>query len=334
MRIGVIGATGFTGEKLVEILLNHPEAELVYLSARVDKKVKLSSAFPKFKKRTGLFLEKLNLEKAADLADLFFLALPHTVSFKIAPFFIKKGKTVIDLSADYRFKNAGLYKKFYKTAHKDKKNLPKAVYGLPEFYREDIKKSKLIANPGCYPTVSILSCAPLLKENIIKDIIIDAKSGITGAGRKPFLNFHFAHLSGNMYAYKLFSHQHQPEIEQVLSDLSGKKTELIFTPHVIPVERGILTTVYANLRKKAGKKDIAGIYASYYRDERFVRVLKEKIPQLKDVTDTNFCDIGFEVKGDKIIISSAIDNLMKGASGQAVQNMNIILGIKEDTGLK
>ena len=174
----------------------------------------------------------------------------------------------------------------------------------------------------------------MLEEKIIKDIIIDAKSGITGAGRKPSLDFHFAHLSGNMYAYKLFSHQHQPEIEQVLSDLSGKKTELIFTPHVIPAERGILITVYANLRKETGKKDIAGIYNSYYRDEKFVRVLREKIPQLKDVVNTNFCDIGFEVKGDKIIISSAIDNLMKGASGQAVQNMNIILGVKEDTGLE
>ncbi len=334
MKIGVIGATGFTGEKLIEILLTHPEAELVYLSARVDKKVKLSGAFPKFKKKTGLFLEKLNLEKAEASADLFFLALPHTVSFKIAPFFIKKGKTVIDLSADYRFKDAGLYKKFYKTAHKDKKNLPKAVYGLPEFYREDIKKSKLIANPGCYPTVSILSCAPLLREKVIKDIIIDAKSGITGAGRKPSLNFHFAHLSGNMYAYKLFSHQHQPEIERILSDLAGRGNRLIFTPHVIPAERGILITVYAGLLKRISKKDIIRIYSSYYRHEKFVRILKNRMPQLKDVADTNFCDIGFEVKGDKIIISSAIDNLMKGASGQAVQNMNIILGVKEDTGLK
>ncbi|MCM8820215.1 MAG: N-acetyl-gamma-glutamyl-phosphate reductase, partial [Candidatus Omnitrophica bacterium] len=232
-------------------------------------------------------------------------------------------------SADYRLKDLNIYEKYYKAKHLDPKNLKQAVYGLPEFYRAKIKTAKLIANPGCYPTASILALAPLLKENLIKNIIIDAKSAITGAGRKPLLEYHFAHLYGNLFAYKVFGHQHLPEIIQILSEVSKKDINLRFTPHVLPIERGILVTIYANLTKKVTQQEIEGVYQKYYSKEPFVRFFKQKLPNLKDVIYTNFCDIGFQCEGKNIVIVCAIDNLMKGAAGQAVQNMNIICGFDE-----
>jgi len=333
MKVAVIGATGFTGEKLIEILLNHPKAEISYISAVLDKELAFSKLFPKFKNRLDLVCQNLNLAKAAASADIIFLALPHKVSFSIAPYFTKKKKIVIDLSADYRIKDTKVYEAFYKAKHLDSGNLKKAVYGLPEFFRKDIKKAKLIANPGCYPTAAILSLGPLLKEGLIKDIVVDAKSGITGAGRKASLDYHYAHLNGNLFCYKPFGHQHLPEINQVLSCISGKKISLRFSPHVIPVERGILITVYATLAKIVSEAKIKSVYKKYYKDEPFVRFFDKKLPQLKDVIDSNFCDIGFKLEGKNIIIVGAIDNLIKGASGQAVQNMNILLGLKETMGL-
>lgn len=333
IKAAVLGASGFTGEKLVEILLRHPQVIISYLSAKLEKQLKISQLFPRFKKRLDLVCKDLDLSEAAAAADVIFLALPHRVSCQIAPFFLKKKKLVIDLSADYRLKSAEVYEQYYKSEHKDKANLKNAVYGLPEFFRNRIKKTRLVANPGCYPTVSTLSIAPLLKEGLIKNIIIDAKSGITGAGRKAALEYHYAHLNGNLFAYKPFGHQHAPEINQVLSEISRKKTEVSFTPHVIPAERGILVTIYAGLAKAVDSVRIKAVYDKYYGKEPFVRFFGNKLPQLKDVVETNFCDIGFETQGKRIVIIAAIDNLIKGASGQAVQNMNIILGFKEDMGL-
>jgi len=333
MKVAVLGATGFTGEKLVELLLSHAAVKISYLSAVLDKDMQFSQIFPKFKNRLDLICKNLDLEEAAKNCDLVFLALPHRVSFEIAPFFLKKGKTVIDLSADYRLKDLGAYKEFYGVSHKDPENVTAAVYGLPEFYRDKIKNAKLIANPGCYPTVSILSIAPLLKEKMIENIIIDAKSGITGAGRKASLDYHYAHLNGNLFAYKPFGHQHLPEINQILSEISKKDVSLHFTPHVIPAERGILITVYADLTSKLTKDDVYSVYEKYYKDEPFVRIFKDRLPQLKDVVETNFCDIGFATDGKSLVAVGAIDNLIKGASGQAVQNMNIMMGFDEAQGL-
>ncbi len=333
VKVSVIGATGFTGEKLIELLLNHPKVKISYLSAQLEKEGKISQFFPRFKGRLELPCRNLDLKKAAAAAEVIFLALPHRVSLKIVPYFLKRGKLVIDLSADYRFADPRVYEKFYRTAHKDKKNLKQAVYGLPEFYRDKIKKARLVANPGCYPTVSILSIAPLLKEKLITNIIIDAKSGVTGAGRQAHLAYHYAHLNGNLFAYKPFGHQHLPEIKQVLSDISKTKVELRFTPHVIPAERGILATVYANLTRSVTKSRLNKVYAKYYQQEPFVRFFGSDLPQLKDVVETNFCDIGFNLRGKDIVIVGAIDNLIKGASGQAVQNMNIALGQEEKLGL-
>ncbi|MBN2120426.1 MAG: N-acetyl-gamma-glutamyl-phosphate reductase [Candidatus Omnitrophica bacterium] len=334
VKVAIIGASGFTGEKLADLLLGHPEVKITYISAKLDKEVRFSSLFPRFEKKLDLVCENLNLEKAVKKADVFFLALPHTVSFRVAPYLLKEGKIVIDLSADYRIKDLKVYKEYYKVEHQDKVNLKNSVYGLPEFYKERIKKARLLANPGCYPTVSILSIAPLLREGLLKDVIIDAKSGITGAGRKPSLDYHYAHLSGNLFAYRLFGHQHLPEINQFLSEISRRKSQVIFTPHVVPIERGILATIYAGLTKEAGKNKLLSVYNKYYAREPFVRVFENKLPSLKDVIDTNFCDIGFGVSGKKIIIVGVIDNLLKGASGQAVQNMNLILGFDESLGLK
>lgn len=335
IKVGVIGASGFTGEKLVEILLTHPKVKISYLSALVDKKMRFSELFSKFKQKLDLECKNLDLEEAAKSSQVLFLALPHTVSFKVAPFLLKKKKMVVDLSADYRLKNLAVYKQFYGASHKDAANLKKAVYGLPEFYRNEIKKAQLLANPGCYPTVSILSLAPLLKAGLLHPkIIIDAKSGVTGAGRKASLNFHYAHLQGNLFAYKLFAHQHTPEITQVLDEISGRRTQVIFAPHLIPAERGILITVYAHLRRKIKRQELFSVYNKHYGREPFIRIFKDKLPQLKDVIDTNFCDIGFQLHNDALIVVSAIDNLIKGASGQAIQNMNIMLGFKEELGLK
>jgi len=333
IKVAVLGATGFTGEKLVEILINHPKVKVSYLSAVVEKTARFSSIFPYFKGKIDLVCGNLNLKKAAE-ADLIFLSLPHRVSFLYAPNFLEKGKIVIDLSADYRLKDSNIYKAYYGVNHKDKKNLKQAVYGLPEFFKSEIKKAKLIANPGCYPTVSILSLAPLLKENIIakEDIIIDAKSGITGAGRKAALDYHYAHLSQNLKAYKVFGHQHLPEINQILGAITKNEIDLQFSPHLVPIERGILITVYAKLKKKISAKAIQSVYKKYYKNTPFVRVF-DCLPCLKDVVGTNYCDIGFAISGKKIVIVGCIDNLIKGASGQAVQNMNIILGWDEALGL-
>jgi N-acetyl-gamma-glutamyl-phosphate reductase len=332
MKVAVIGASGFTGEELVSILLGHPKVEIAYISAKLDKEVPYSELFSRFKGRLDMLCAELDIEQAAK-ADIIFLALPHKISQEFAPAFIKKGKAVIDLSADYRFKDPKAYEEHYKFAHKDPGNLAKAVYGLPEFYAEHIKKAQLLANPGCYPTVSILSLAPLLKEGIIASAIIDAKSGITGAGRRAALEYHYAHLNGNLFCYKPFGHQHLPEINAVLSDIAQKDIAVRFSPHVIPAERGILVTAYAELEKPRDKKDILDVYDRYYKDAPFVRVSGSRLPQLKDVVNSNFCDIGFELQDDRIVVVGAIDNLVKGASGQAVQNMNIMLGWDQTLGL-
>lgn len=332
-KVAIIGVSGFTGEELVKILLSHPKAEITYISAIVEKELKFSELFPRFKNRLDLICKNLDQEEAAQAAEVFFLALPHRVSYTIAPFFLRKKKLVIDLSADYRLKDIKVYEKFYKAKHADVTNLQSAVYGLPEFYRDKIKKAKLIANPGCYPTVSILSIAPLLREGLLENIIIDAKSSITGAGRKPALEYHYAHLSGNLFGYKPFGHQHLPEINQILSEVGQRKTEVRFTPHVVPTERGILATIYADLTMDITAEKLNAIYEKCYKNEPFVRLFRQNLPQLKDVAGTNFCDIGFQVEERKIVIVGAIDNLIKGAAGQAVQNMNIMLGFDETLGL-
>jgi len=335
IKVGIIGATGFTGEKLAGLLLDHPQAEITYISAKVDAPAPFSSIFPYFKGRMDLVCDNLDVEKACALTDVVFLSLPHRVSFLFVPHFLKKSKRVIDLSADYRLEDPAVYKTYYGSDHQDTENLSKAVYGLPEFFKDKIEKAQLIANPGCYPTVSILSLAPLVKEGIVetKGIVIDAKSGITGAGRNASLAYHYAHLNQDLWAYKVFGHQHLPEITQVLEGVSEKDLEIQFSPHVVGMERGILATMYVTLAKSISSQAVMSLYEKYYTHAPFVRVF-EKLPHLKDTLNTNFCDIGFTISGKKMVIVGCIDNLIKGASGQAIQNMNIMLGLDEKEGLR
>jgi N-acetyl-gamma-glutamyl-phosphate reductase len=341
INVGIIGATGHTGEVLIEILLNHPKVRICHLynSGKNSSGAQvISDVFPKFKNRLDLICKKPDYAQIKQDCDLIFLALPHTVSMKFVPKLLSLGKKVIDLSADYRFKNVSAYKKFYKIKHQDQENLKNAVYGLPELNRAKIKTAKLLANPGCYPTCAILSLAPLLALNLADpdSVIIDAKSGVSGAGKKLENEYLFSEIQGDFRAYKVNLHQHAPEINQQLSKLSGKKVEVIFVPHLLPIERGILSTIY--LKKFPGAKlkarSLVELYKKFYQGEPFIRIKPEGFfPRIKDVVKTNFCDIGVKDFGHSIIVIGVIDNLLKGASAQAVQNMNIMYNLPETAGL-
>jgi N-acetyl-gamma-glutamyl-phosphate reductase len=288
--------------------------------------------------RTKLVSEKFDVKKAVEQCDVVFLALPHTESMNFVGKLLKAGTRVIDLSADYRLDKAALYKTWYGVAHKEPKLLSKAVYGLPELFRERIKKADLIANPGCYPTAAILGLTPLVATigEGIESIIVDAKSGVSGAGRKVTGNLMFVEVNENFKAYKVLEHQHTPEINQYLSKVSTQPVDVTFVAHLLPNSHGILETIYVRLKEPMGAVDVHNLYKKFYKTEKFVRILPPGVqPETKNVVGTNFCDIGFAVSADKklVVITSAIDNLIKGASGQAVQNMNIMYNFKETEGL-
>ncbi|MDD5465488.1 MAG: N-acetyl-gamma-glutamyl-phosphate reductase [Candidatus Omnitrophica bacterium] len=341
INVGIIGATGHTGEVLIELLLGHPNVKItrLYNSGKSGQGAcVISDVFPKFKKRLDLVCIKPDWAQIKKDCDLVFLALPHTISMKFAPKLLSLGKRVVDLSADYRIKNPTIYEEFYKISHQDKANLKEAIYGLPELNRAKIKTAKLLANPGCYPTSAILGLAPLLAVNLVDtdSIIIDAKSGVSGAGKKLEKEYLFSEIQGDFRAYKVNVHQHSPEINQTLSKLAGKKISVVFVPHLLPIERGILATIY--LKKAPGAKlkvgSVVELYKKFYKNEPFIRIKPDGIfPRIKDVVKTNFCDIGVKDFGKTIIVICAIDNLLKGASAQAVQNMNIMYKLPETAGL-
>lgn len=338
LRVGIVGARGYTGEELIKLLLKHSDVRLTYLAATLKQAQPIVHVFPFLQGRTGLKCENFSYAKASEKCDLLFLALPHTVSMEVVPKLAKMGKKIVDLSADYRLKNHGVYKQWYHKAHKDKKNLKKFVYGLPELYREKIKKSDFVANPGCYPTASILGIVPALVSGLAdaEGIIIDAKSGVSGAGKKTTLDFSFCELNGNFKGYKFNVHQHSPEINQELSKVSLSKVNVVFCPHLLPVKCGIYATIYIRLKSHVLTDKIEDIYKKFYKLEPFVRVRPSgRLPELKDVVGTNFCDIGlvYDEARKLLIVTSVIDNLIKGASGQAVQNMNIMCGFNERTAL-
>ncbi|MBI5150411.1 MAG: N-acetyl-gamma-glutamyl-phosphate reductase [Candidatus Omnitrophica bacterium] len=338
VNVGIVGISGYSGGVALELLLNHPKARVSYVSAN-NTQGKVAEIWPKLAGRTPLVCEKFDIERAVALCDVFFLAVPHTVSMEITPKILAAGKRVIDLSGDYRLKKISAYAQWYGAEHKDEKNLAKAVYGLPELYRADIRKARLIANPGCYPTAALLALAPLSTTHAkaIESIAVDAKSGVTGAGRKAKLQFAFGEVNENFRAYKALYHQHVPEMELYLAKLAGKALTIDFVPHLLPVNRGILETIYVRLKEKLTLAEVHKIYERFYKKEPFVRVLApEAQPELRGVVGTNMCDIGLVVSKDGrlVVITSAIDNLMKGASGQAVQNMNIMCGFKEEEGLQ
>lgn len=338
INVGIVGVTGYAGEELLDILLRHPEVRITSISAKIAKPQNIEDIFPKFKGRLDLVCREPDIKELASNCDLAFLALPHTVSMRLAPELLKAGKKVIDLSADYRLKDIKTYEHFYQARHKDKAHLSEAIYGLPEIYRLKIKQARLIANPGCYPTVSILALAPLVAFGLadLNSVIIDAKSGVTGAGRKLAEGFLFSEINEDFKAYKVNCHQHSPEINQELSKLAGKKMKVTFVPHLLPVNRGILATIYArkSQKSKVKSKNLINLYRKFYKKEPFVRIRDEEdFPRLKDIVHTNFCDIAIKDSGEGVIIIAAIDNLLKGASGQAVENMNIMYGFPEYTAL-
>jgi N-acetyl-gamma-glutamyl-phosphate reductase len=338
LRVAICGGSGYTGVELLRILSGHPKVKITALTSEKSAGKSVSALFPHLQKYRTLTYEPLNKKELLEKAELFFLALPHGASQEVVNFFVENKKRVIDLSADYRLADPKVYQEWYGLPHEYPSTLKKAVFGLPEIYRGKIKKAKLIANPGCYPTSAILGLLPAIKNRLIdiSSIIIDSKSGTTGAGRKADLAVSFCEVNEGFKAYGIGTHRHTPEIEQELSFAAGKKITVNFTPHLLPVDRGILTTVYAKLSKKTDTATVLNIYKKLYKNEPFVCVLDEGIfPNIKNVRGTNFCHIGIKVisRTNTLIIVSAIDNLVKGASGQAVHNMNIMMGFGETTGL-
>ncbi|MDD2540246.1 MAG: N-acetyl-gamma-glutamyl-phosphate reductase [Desulfuromonadaceae bacterium] len=339
LKIAIVGASGYTGLELIRILHCHPEVAVSCLTSEQSAGKRISEVFPTLRGRCDIVLENLEPVRVADKADIIFTALPHKAAMEVVPTFLKLGKKVIDLSADYRLSDPAVYGEWYEP-HINPANLKKAVYGLPEIRRAKIKRAKLVANPGCYPTSIILALAPLLKKGLIdlSSIIADSASGVTGAGRSAKVDSLYCEVNEGFKAYGAGGvHRHIPEIEQELSLLAGKSLKITFSPHLVPMDRGILSTIYATPNKAVSTETIATLYREFYNAESFVRILSNgALPSTAFVRGSNFCDIAplVDSRTGRIIVISAIDNLVKGASGQAVQNMNLVCGFPESMGLE
>ena len=338
-NVAIVGASGYAARELIRLLLNHTGARIRAVTSRQEEMPRLDALHPSLTRRTDLTCEPFDADRIAEAAQVAFLALPHTASLEAAPPLLKRGVRVVDLSADYRLKDAQIYADWYGHKHTDAGGLSEAVYGLPELFRNAIPPARLIANPGCYTSTSILALAPLIAGDKIErtGIIIDAKSGVSGAGRSPKLSTHFPECNENFSAYSVGRHRHTPEIDQVLTEIGAGKAgaspvEVIFTPHLVPMDRGILATIYATPREAVSEHDLYELYRDFYTDSPFVRVV-EHLPATKDTTYTNFCDMTIRVVRGKILVLACLDNLLKGASGVAVQNFNLMFGYPETTAL-
>ncbi|SNR96604.1 N-acetyl-gamma-glutamyl-phosphate reductase [Anaerovirgula multivorans] len=339
IKVGIVGATGYVGAELTRLLHHHKEVEISFLDSRSYAGMDYGRVYPNLRNVVTDQCISINLEENLDDIDLLFCALPHGLSQPAVKKIYQKKKKVIDLSADFRIKNFETYETWYGTKHEALEELHAAVYGLSEIYQDEISKAQLVANPGCYPTSILLPLYPLLKENAIipENLIIDSKSGISGAGRTPADGNLFAQCHENLKAYSIGVHRHIPEIEQELSIAAGEEIRIQFTPHLIPMTRGILSTIYIPNKQETKLQHIKEIYNSYYEEQPFVRLLEEnEYPQTKAVSGSNYCDIGIKIddRTNNIIIVSAIDNLIKGAAGQGVQNMNLMFGFNIDEGLQ
>ena len=339
IKVGIIGATGYAGSELVRILLGHKDVEIKWYGSRsyIDKKY--ASIYQNFFQLVDANCMDDNMEVLADQVDVIFTATPQGLCASLVNEEILSKVKIIDLSADFRIKDVKVYEEWYKLEHKSPQFIEEAVYGLCEINREDVKKARLVANPGCYTTCSILTCYPLVKEGIIdpNTIIVDAKSGTSGAGRGAKVDNLFCEVNENMKAYGVTTHRHTPEIEEQLGYACGEKITINFTPHLVPMNRGILATAYASLKKDVTYEEVKAIYDKYYANEKFVRVLEKDVcPQTKWVEGSNYVDVNFKIdpRTNRIIMMGAIDNLVKGAAGQAVQNMNLMFGLKESEGLE
>ena len=339
LPVGIIGASGYGGVQLVRLLTEHPEVEIVCLAGDSSAGKKFADLYPHLGHQVQLTVEATDLEAIASRCEVVFLGLPNGLACQIAPTLMEKGCKVLDLSADYRFRDLNTYTTWYKTERSDTAEAGEAVYGLPELYRQEIRRANLIGCPGCYPTTSLLALAPLLKQGLIlpETAIIDAKSGTSGGGRQAKTHLLFAEADQSLGAYGVARHRHTPEIEQICSELAGVEVRVQFTPHLVPMVRGILATVYATLRDPGlVREDLITIYTAFYRAAPFVKILPHGVyPQTKWAVGTNLCYIGVEVdqRTDRVIVMSATDNLMKGQSAQAVQCLNLMMGWAETLGL-
>ncbi len=334
VNVAIIGATGYTAIESINILLRHEQARITYLTALPEECGPVAQIFPALKGRLDLTVEPVDLNKLSETADVALCCLPHKVSMQFVPQLLSTGVKVVDFSADYRIHDAALYERVYQVEHIDKENLSRAVFGLPELFRSTIPPADLVANPGCYPTAAALAIAPLVKENLIdpNDIVVNAVSGVSGVGRKPALAFHFPEMNENLFAYAVGTHRHMPEIEQIVTDFTQTSVQVLFQPHVVSMDRGIFETIYCRPNKQIWNKELIGLYNDFYAGEPFVRIGSQP-PKTKDVAYTNFCDIYPCVTKGKVIVFSAIDNVIKGAAGQAVQNLNLICQLPETMGL-
>ena len=341
VRVAIAGATGYAGEELIRLLLTHPQVHLAYLaaSAKWERPVPASQIFPRFARQLDLPVESLDPARLAKACDVAFLALPHGAAMTLAPSLLDAGKRVIDLSGDFRLQDPALYPRWYKFSHARPELLGQdgIAYGLTEFHRDQIRSARLVANPGCYATSILLGCLPVFQAGLLEDgrLIVDAKSGLSGAGRKAEESLLFTEMTENLRAYKVNDHPHMPEILQEIRRVANRDARMGFVPQVIPVSRGLISMIY--LRTRAPAEAIAEAYRKAYPVERepFVRVRPGELPELRDVVETNFCDVGFVLDPalESLVVASALDNLTKGAAGQAVQNLNVMYGWPETTGL-
>ncbi|MFO7963591.1 MAG: N-acetyl-gamma-glutamyl-phosphate reductase [Desulfobacterales bacterium] len=337
IRVGVVGANGYAGAELVRILAGHPEAALSIITSRQYAGKKFSDIYPAMAGVIDLVCEDMLLDRLCSAADLIFTALPHKVPMEIVPALIENGIKVVDLSADFRFSDIERYETYYQP-HAAPDLLKQAVYGLSELYIDSIRPARLVGNPGCYPTSILLPLIPLIRESLIVEntIVSDSKSGVSGAGRSLSPTSHFCEVNESFKPYKVGEHRHAPEIEEVLEREAGVPIHITFVPHLVPMTRGMLTTTYVGLQEGVSEADIGQCFRSHFEAQPFIRLCPEgRMPNTLHVRGTNFCDIGFHVdkRSRRAVLVSAIDNLVKGASGQAVQNMNIMMGMDQATGL-
>jgi N-acetyl-gamma-glutamyl-phosphate reductase len=335
LRIAILGGSGYTALELIKILLRHPQAEIVAVTSRQEDTPLLSEVHPSLAGRLNLRLTPFAVDKLlARGVQCVFGCLPHGASMAALPRLLERGLRVIDLSADYRLRDPNVYAQWYGESHEDLAHLAQAVYGLPELYADDIASAQLVANPGCYPQTGILGLAPLVAGKYLEpgSIIIDSKSGVSGAGRTPKLPFHFPECNESVSAYSVGQHRHTPEIEQALADVGGEPIEVLFTPHLIPMDRGIFSTIYATPRRRMTQEQLLDLYRTWYAKAPFVRVV-EHLPATKYTLGTNFIDISVRVVRDRVIVLVCEDNLVRGASGVAVQNFNRMYGFEERTAL-
>lgn len=335
VKVAVLGATGYTALELVKILLRHPEAEIVALTTRQEGAPPVHTIHPSLYGRLTCPVEDLTPAQVAQRAEFVFCCLPHVASMEAVPTLLAGGARVCDLSADYRLTDPAVYERWYGHKHSDAARLASTVYGLPELWADRIPGQSLIANPGCYTSTSILALAPLLKAGLVEPagLIIDAKSGVSGAGRTPKLNTLYVECNEGVSAYSVAgTHRHTPEIEQVLSDFTGQGVKVLFTPHLMPMERGIFATIYGRLTQPKTQAELLAEYRRFYQGKPFVRVV-DHLPNTRDSAHTNYCDITCRVTGDTVLVLACLDNLIKGAAGVAVQNFNLMCGFPEGTAL-